>query len=113
MLGQPPNPEPMGATSKEGVHSTSSDPSAATPSTPAPEAPITSALQVEEDDVVLITRPGTRLQAYKPEFAGLMKSWSRLLNQAFIFDLQLRVSKHVLSFSAINNFQILNDVLGT
>ena len=76
----------MGATSREGVQSTRGDPSATTPCTPALEAPTTSTLQAEEDDVVPGTRPGTQLHAYNPEFAGLMKSWSELLNQASVFD---------------------------
>ena len=58
----PPEPEPVGATSEEGLQSTRGDPSAAAPSTPALEAPTTSALQVEEDDVVPITGLGTQLQ---------------------------------------------------
>ena len=51
----------MGATSGEGVQSTRDDPSIATLSTPALEATMTSALQVEEDDVVPVTGPGTQL----------------------------------------------------
>ena len=39
-----------------------------------------SAMQMEEDDVIPITGPGTQLQAYNLEFTGLMKSWSMLLN---------------------------------
>ena len=66
-----------------------------------------SAMQMEEDDVIPITGPGTQLQAYNLEFTGLMKSWSGLLDQASAFDGQLRVSKYILSFPAINNFQIL------
>ena len=97
----------MGATSREGVQSTRGDRSTAAPSTPIPEAPTMSALQAEEDDVVPVTGPITQLQAYSSEFVGLMRSWSRLLNQDFVFNVQLRVSKHILSFPAINNFQIL------
>ena len=94
----------MGATSGEGVQSTRGDPSAAALSTPAPEAPTTSALQVEEDDVVPITGPGTQLQAYSLEFTRLMRSWLGLLNQASVFDGQLMVSKSTLSFPAIDIF---------
>ena len=104
---QPPRPEPTEATTKEEVWSMMADPSAAAPSAIALEVTTTSTQQAEEDDIVLVTGPGTQLQAYSPEFTGLMKSWSGLLNQASIFDGQLRVSKHVLSFLAVNNFQIL------
>ena len=49
------------ATSKEGVQSTRGHPSATAPSIPALETLTTSALQMEEDDVVLVTGPGTQL----------------------------------------------------
>ena len=97
----------MEATSDEGVQSTRDDPSAAASSTPTLEVPATSAQQAEEGDVVLDTGPGTQLQAYILGFVGLMRSLSRPLDQASIFNSQLRLSKHILSFPTINNFQIL------
>ena len=54
-----PELEPVGATSRERVQSTRGDPSATAPSIPSLEAPMMSALQVEEDDVILVTGPGT------------------------------------------------------
>ena len=106
-IHQQPGPEPTEATAEEDVRSARANPSAAAPSAPGPEVPTTSAQQAEEDDVVPVTGSGTQLQVYSPEFTELMKSWSRLLNQASVFDGQLRVSKHILSFPAVNNFQIL------
>ena len=81
--------------------------SATAPSTPALEAPVISAQQAEEGDIVSVTGLGTQLQAYSSGFAGLMRSWSGLLDQDSAIDSQLRVSKHILSFPAVNNFQIL------
>ena len=54
-------PEPVEATTNEDVRSVRADPSAATPSAPSPDMPTTSAQQVEEDDVVLVTGLGTQL----------------------------------------------------
>ena len=56
---QPPRPEPTEATTKEEVWSMMADPSAAAPSALALEVSTTSAQQAEEDNVVLISRPGT------------------------------------------------------
>ena len=56
---QPLEPEPAEATTNEDVQSPMVDPSAIVPSAPAPDMPTTSAQQAEEDDVVLVTRPGT------------------------------------------------------
>ena len=86
-------PKHMEATINDDVRSARADPSAVVPSALALEVPTISVQQAEEDDIVLVTGLDTQLQAYSPEFAGLMKSWSELLNQASIFDGQLRVSK--------------------
>ena len=58
---QSPGPKPAEATTDEDVRSVRADPSAATPSAPSPDMPTTSAQQVEEDDVVLVTGLGTQL----------------------------------------------------
>ena len=76
----------MEAITDEDVQSARADPSTATPSAPAPDVLTISAQQAEEDDIVPVTRLGTQLQAYSSEFTGLMRSWSGLLNQAFVFD---------------------------
>ena len=94
----------MKATIDEDVRSVRADPSTATPSAPTLDVLTTSAQEVEEDDIVPFTGPGTQLQAYSSEFVGLMRSWSRLLNQASVFDGQLMVSKSTLSFPAIDIF---------
>ena len=89
---QPSGLEPIETTTDEDVRSTRADPSAAAPSAPALDMPTTIAQHAEEDDIIPVTRPGTQLQTYSPEFVGLMRSWFRLLNQASVFDGQLRVS---------------------
>ena len=96
--------ESMETTADEEVRRVRADPSAAAPSAPTLEVPTTSAQQAEEDDVVLVTGPGTQLQAYSLEFIRLMRSWSGLLNQASVFDRQLRVSLVLCCFLCVDIF---------
>ena len=56
---QPPRLEPTKPTTGEDVQSMRVDPSATAPSAPTLEMPTTSAQQAEEDDIVLVTRPGS------------------------------------------------------
>ena len=65
--------------------------STATPSALALAVAMTSTWMAKEEEVIPVTGLSTQLQAYSPEFVGLMKSWSGLLNQASVFDGQLRV----------------------
>ena len=58
---QPPGPKPVEATADEDVRSMRADPSTAASSTPALDVPMMSAQQVEEDDIIPVTRPGTQL----------------------------------------------------
>jgi len=99
-----PRSEPMEATADEDVRSAKADPSAAVPSAPALDVPLMSAQQVEEDDIIPVIGPGTQLQAYSLKFTGLMRSWSGLLNQAFVFDGQLRVSLVLFCFLCVDIF---------
>ena len=78
-------------------------------STPAPSAPALdvatmSTQMVGEEETVPVTGPSTQLRTYSPEFAGLMKSWSGLLNQASVFDGQLRVSPILCCFLRVDVF---------
>ena len=51
-----------------------------TMSAPAPDVATMSTQMVGEEETVPVTGPSTQLRTYSPEFAGLMKSWSGLLN---------------------------------
>lgn len=79
-------PEQSESTIANDGQSTRASVGAPTPSMPAPDVVTMSTRQVKEEETVLVTGPGTQLWTYSPEFARLMKSWSRLLNQASIFD---------------------------
>ena len=101
---QPPGPKPTEAATDEGVQSVRADPSAAAPGALSPDVPTTSAQQAKEDDVILVIGSGTQLHAYSLEFTGLMRSWSGLLNQAYIFDGQLMVSLVLYCFLCVDIF---------
>jgi hypothetical protein len=96
--------EPMEATTNEDVQSGRAESITAALSAPAPELPTTSAQQAQKDDVVPIIKPGTQLHVNSLEFAGLMKSWSELLNQVVVFDGQLKASICNLLYSDIDIF---------
>ena len=73
-------------------------------SAPAPDVATTNTWMVRGEEIVLVTRPSTQLRTYSLEFAGLMKSWSGLLNQASVFDGQLRVSVVLCCFLCVDIF---------
>jgi len=85
-------PEPVESAVVEDGQSMGAIPKSFVPTPLVPSAPTTSAQPAEEEEAIPVARPSTKLQAYGPEFVELMRSWSRLLNQASIFDGQLRVS---------------------
>jgi hypothetical protein len=86
------------------VQSGRAEPSTAALSAPAPELPMISTQQAKKDDIIPVIKPSTQLQVNNPEFVGLMKLWSGLLNQASVFNGQLRVSIYTLLYSTIDIF---------
>ena len=75
--------QPLGLELKESTANDdeqSASVSTPTPSAPAQDVATTSTWMVGEEEAIPVTEPSTQLWMYSPEFAGLMKSWSGLLN---------------------------------